>query len=83
LTCELDGSFVVQVMVAELAVTPVEFTAEMVGATFTVVKVKLPDVWVPPGLLVDTTSKLYWVPGVKPERLTEWAVDAAPVALEP
>jgi hypothetical protein len=71
-------------MVAELAVIPVEFTAEMVGATFTVVKVKLADVDVPPGLLVDTASKSYVVPGVKPERLTEWAVvDAAPVALEP
>ena len=40
---ELAGSFVVQVMVAELAVTPVEFTAEIVGATFTVVKVKLAE----------------------------------------
>jgi hypothetical protein len=58
-------------MVAELAVIAVAVTAEMVGGTFTVVKVKLPDVLVPPGLLVDTTSKSYVAPGVNPVRFTE------------
>jgi hypothetical protein len=71
LTSELEGSVVVQVMVAELAVTEVAVTAETTGGTFTVVKVKLADVLVPPGLLVETASKSYVVPGVKPVRFTE------------
>jgi hypothetical protein len=67
----VEDSFVVQVMVAELAVTLLNATLVMVGATFTVVKLELPDVAVPPGLLVDTTSKSYSVPGVSPESVTE------------
>jgi len=43
----------------------------MVGATFTVVKLELAEVLVPPGLLVDTTSKSYTVPGVRLESTTE------------
>lgn len=67
MTSVVAGSFVVQVMVAELDVIVVAVTAETTGGTFTVVKVKFPEVDVPLALLVDATSKLYNVPGVRPD----------------
>jgi hypothetical protein len=46
-TCELEGWSVVQVMVADVAVTPLEATKLIVGIDTGVTKVKFVDVVVP------------------------------------
>ena len=67
----------VQVMVADVVVIAVAVTAEMAGAGV-VVKVALGEVAVKLlELLVETTSKLYSVPWVKPVIVTECAVTCA------
>ena len=64
----------VQVMVADVVVIAVAVTAEMAGAG-AAVKVALGEVAVRLlELLVETTSKLYSVPGVKPVIVTECEV---------
>jgi hypothetical protein len=74
---------VVHVMVAPVVVIPVAVTAEMVGGGV-VVKVKLPEVVVPPEPFVETRSKSYWVPGVRPVKVTECDVtDPAPEPEDP
>ena len=67
----------VQVMVADVEVIPVDATAEIAGATAVVVKVALGEVVVMLKLLVETTSKLYSVPWVKPVIVTECEVTSA------
>jgi hypothetical protein len=52
----VEGSFVVQVMVAEVDVIAVAVTAEIVGATEVVVKVKLPEVAETLEPFAETTS---------------------------
>ena len=61
-------------IVAEVVVVAVAVTAEITGATAVVVKVALGEVAVRVALLVETTSKSYSVPGVKPVSVTECAV---------
>jgi hypothetical protein len=46
-TCELDSWSVVQVIVADVVVIPLEATALMTGAVTGVAKVKFPEVTVP------------------------------------
>jgi hypothetical protein len=58
-------------MVSDVGVTPVTSTLEMTGATVKVENVELVEVDVPPGLLVDATSKSYVVPAVRPVSVTE------------
>ena len=58
-------------------VIEVTVTAEMVGATAVVTKVKLAEVADKLELLAETTSKSYVVPGVKPVRFMEWVVTKA------
>jgi hypothetical protein len=48
-TCELEDWSVVQVIVADVAVTPVEVTALIVGTVAVVEKVKFVEVVVPAG----------------------------------
>ena len=68
----------VQVMVADVEVIPVDATAEIAGGTAVVVKVALGEVAVRLlELLVETTSKLYSVPAVKPVIVTECEVTCA------
>ncbi len=66
----------VQVIVTELPVSPFVVMPEITGAGAepVVVKVKLPEVldWLEP--LVETTSKSYVVPGVRPVKAIEWLV---------
>ena len=61
-------------MVAEVDVIAVAVTAEITGATAVVVKVALGEVDDRLELLVETTSKSYSVPGVKPVIVTECEV---------
>ena len=64
----------VQVMVADVVVIAVAVTAEITGATAVVVKVALGEVDDRLELLVETTSKSYSVPCVKPVMVTECEV---------
>ena len=64
----------VQVMVADVGVIPVDATAEIAGGTAVVVKVAFVEVVVTLAALVETTSKSYSVPGVKPVIVTECEV---------
>ena len=64
----------VQVMVADVVVIPVAVTAEITGATAVVVKVALGEVDDKLEPLVETTSKSYSVPCVKPVIVTECEV---------
>jgi len=57
-----------------VVVIPVDATAEITGATAVVVKVAFGEVVVRLELLVETTSKSYSVPGVKPVIVTECEV---------
>jgi hypothetical protein len=83
LTADVEFWSVVQVMVAPVLVIPLAVTAEMAGGGV-VVKVKLPEVVVPPEPFVETRSKLYMVPGVRPVNVTECDVtDPAPEPEEP
>ena len=59
---------------APVEVIAVAVTAEITGATAVVVKVALGEVAVRLELLVETTSKSYSVPGVKPVIVTECEV---------
>ena len=67
----------VQLMVADVAVMAVAVTAEITGATAVVVKVAFGEVVDTLELLVETTSKSYSVPGVKPVIVTECEVTCA------
>ena len=64
----------VQVMVAAVEVIAVAVTAEITGATAVVVKVALGEVVDRLELLVETTSKSYSVPCVRPLIVTECEV---------
>ena len=74
MTLLVDGWSVVQVIVAEVEVIAVDVTAEMTGATAVVANVALGEVAVRLELFVETTSKLYVVPGISPVSVTECAV---------
>ena len=67
----------VQVIVAEVEVIPVDVTAEITGATAVVVKVALGEVDDKLEALAETTSKSYSVPGVVPVIVTECEVTSA------
>ena len=55
-TCEVDGWSVVQVMVAVVAVTPLEATLLIAGAATGVMKIKFADATVP-AEFADRTAK--------------------------
>jgi hypothetical protein len=71
LTTDEEFWSVVQVIVSDVGETAVATTLVMNGGVVNVTKVEFVDKLVPPGLLVDATSKSYVVPAVRPVSSTE------------